>query len=324
MLTVYLGATLTFFTLSAMNVASASFYARLLSSYGCLLLCATYGLIASILLRLVGAHRNAQWATARAFRYTMGLTTGVYFEIVEGKQHLDTRPCVLIGNHQSELDVLLLGAIFPPYCSVTAKSSLAKVPFLGWFMALSGTVFIDRKNRDTAVKAFEDAAIEMKRERQTVFIFPEGTRSYASGPEMGDFKKGAFHLAVQAGMPIVPVVCANYWGVLSVKEKRFRRGRIPVKGESTISSTCLRCSIYYVEVAADIDPSVLPPIPTAHLTAADVEELTQNTRENMLTELVKLTESPLGQMATKAHVGAAEEDLAELATSGANANKKER
>jgi len=119
-------------------------------------------------------------------------------------------------------------------------------------------------------------------------------------------------------------VCANYWGVLSVKEKRFRRGRIPVKGESTISSTCLRCSIYYVEVAADIDPSVLPPIPTAHLTAADVEELTQNTRENMLTELVKLTESPLGQMATKAHVGAAEEDLAELATSGANANKKER
>lgn len=97
-------------------------------------------------------------------------------------------------------------------------------------MALSGTVFIDRSNRNSAVAAFAGAAEEMKRERQSVFIFPEGTRSYASGPEMGMFKKGAFHLAVQAGVPVVPVVCANYWGVLSVEEKRFRAGRIPVKG----------------------------------------------------------------------------------------------
>ena len=160
----------------------------------------------------------------------MALTTGIRFEIVEGKEYLDTRPCVLIGNHQSELDVLLLGTIFPKYCSVTAKKSLARVPFLGWFMALSGTVFIDRADRKSAVKAFEGAAEEMKRHRQSVFIFPEGTRSYASGPEMGAFKKGAFHLAVQAGMPVVPVVCANYWGVLSVREQRFRAGRIPVKG----------------------------------------------------------------------------------------------
>ena len=71
----------------------------------------------------------------------------------------------------------------------------------------------------------------MRKERQSVFIFPEGTRSYAEGPEMGAFKKGAFHLAVKAGVDIVPVVAGNYWGVLSVKEKRFRGGRIPVKGE---------------------------------------------------------------------------------------------
>lgn len=161
----------------------------------------------------------------------MYYTTGVRFEIVEGEEHLSTRPCVLIGNHQSELDVLLLGTIFPQYCAVTAKSSLKRVPFLGWFMALSGTVFIDRSDRQSAVKAFEGAAEEMRRERQSVFIFPEGTRSYAAGPELGAFKKGAFHLAVQAGVPVVPVVCANYWGVLSVRERRFRGGRIPVKGK---------------------------------------------------------------------------------------------
>ena len=230
MLTVYLGATLTFFTLSLFSIPTASFYARILASYGTLILCASYGVLASLALRLVGKQNIAQWATARCFHYTMALTTGVRFEIVEGAEYLNTRPCVLIGNHQSELDVLLLGTIFPKYCSVTAKSSLARVPFLGWFMALSGTVFIDRADRSSAVAAFEKAALRMRREKQSVFIFPEGTRSYASGPELGAFKKGAFHLAVQAGVDVVPVVCANYWGVLSVREKRFRRGRIPVKG----------------------------------------------------------------------------------------------
>ena len=98
-------------------------------------------------------------------------------------------------------------------------------------MALSGTVFIDRSNSTSAHAAFDKAATEMRKERQSVFIFPEGTRSYAAGPEMGAFKKGAFHLAVKAGVDIVPVVAGNYWGVLSAREQRFRAGRIPVKGE---------------------------------------------------------------------------------------------
>ncbi|KAF6228618.1 hypothetical protein HO173_011789 [Letharia columbiana] len=298
LLAFYLGLTTTFFTLSYFSVPTASFYARLLASYGCLLLCATYGVFASVALRLFGKHRISQWTVARAFSYTMALTTGIHFEIVSGAEYLNTRPCVLIGNHQSELDVLLLGAIFPPYCSVTAKRSLRLVPLLGWFMALSGTVFIDRSNSASAHAAFDKAAAEMRKERQSVFIFPEGTRSYAEGPEMGAFKKGAFHLAVKAGVDIVPVVAGNYWGVLSVKEQRFRSGRIPVK--------------------------VLPPIPTAHLTAADVEELTRTTREKMLKELVALTESPMGQKATKAHVEAGEEDLARLATPTAMASGLER
>ena len=100
-------------------------------------------------------------------------------------------------------------------------------------MALSGTVFIDRSNSTSAHAAFDKAAAEMRKERQSVFIFPEGTRSYAQGPEMGAFKKGAFHLAIKAGVDIVPVVAGNYCGVLSVREKRFRAGDIPVKGESS-------------------------------------------------------------------------------------------
>ena len=63
-----------------------------------------------------------------------------------------------------------------------------------------------------------------------------------------------------------------------------------------------------------VDISVLPPIPTAHLKAADVEDLTRTTREKMLKELIALTNTPMGQKATKAYVEAGEEDLAELAT----------
>ena len=228
----YIGLTLFFYTLSAFSVLpqASSFYARTLTSYGCLIICATYGVFASLFLRLVQNHRISQWTVARSYHYLMWWTTGVRFTIVSGEEHLKTRPMVLIGNHQSSLDVLFLADIWPKYCSVTAKDSLKRAPFLGWFMALSGTVFINRTDRVSAIKAFEGAAQEIRRERQSVFIFPEGTRHPGREPVLGDFKKGAFHLAVQAGVPIVPVVSANYWGVLSVQERRFRGGKIPAKG----------------------------------------------------------------------------------------------
>ena len=71
----------------------------------------------------------------------------------------------------------------------------------------------------------------MREKRQSVFIFPEGTRSNATEPMLLGFKKGAFHLAIQAKVPIVPIVAACYAGVLSPKEWRFRSGEIPVVGE---------------------------------------------------------------------------------------------
>ena len=210
------------------------FVARCLSSYAALLACAIYGVVASIVLRLFSLHRLAQWTTARAFAYLMCYATGVVFLITPADRVLldSKRPVVIIGNHQSELDVLLLGQMFPKYTSVTAKKSLKNVPFLGWFMALSGTVFIDRVDRSQAMKAFEGAAREMREYRQNVFIFPEGTRSYAETPTLLPFKKGAFHLAVQAGVEILPVVAENYSKVLNVKARTFNSGTVRVKGMS--------------------------------------------------------------------------------------------
>lgn len=221
--------TLSLFALGQ-KVPRAAFIARCLAAYGSLILCAVYGVIASIVLRLVGYGRVSQWATARSFKWVMRYTTGVRFDIVEGVENLSTRPAVFIGNHQTELDVLMLGTIFPPYCSVTAKKSLAAIPFLGWFMTLSRTVFIDRANRETALKAFDGAADEMRFNRQSVFIFPEGTRSYSDTPEMLSFKKGGFHLAVKAGAPVVPIVTENYSHILSPRARRFNAGSIRVKG----------------------------------------------------------------------------------------------
>ena len=71
-------------------------------------------------------------------------------------------------------------------------------------------------------------------QQQSVFIFPEGTRSYFDQPELLSFKKGAFHLAIQAKVPIVPIVVANYVHILDLKKKRFASGDIPVVGMSLI------------------------------------------------------------------------------------------
>lgn len=209
----------------------AGFLARLLASYATLLVCALYGVTVSVLLRLFNAQGLAQYLTARSFKYLMRYTTGVNFVVLDPNNYLSsTRPAVIIGNHQTELDVLMLGCVFPKWCSVTAKKSLKNVPFLGWFMSLSGTVFIDRANSSSARNAMSGAAKQMTEQKQSVYMFPEGTRSYSKEPMLLPFKKGAFHLALQAGVPIVPVVVANYADVCFVQGKKFEAGRVLCKG----------------------------------------------------------------------------------------------
>lgn len=226
----YIVLTISLYAVSPMS-SKAGFAARCLASYISMIIAALYGVFASIALSVVGLRGIAQWTTGRIFKWAMIATTGVSFELVDPNGYLSTtRPAVFISNHQTELDVLMLGSIFPQYCSVTAKSSLKKTPFLGWFMTLSGSVFIDRKNTKDAREAMKGAADQMSKRKQSVYMFPEGTRSYAKEPMLLPFKKGAFHLAVQAQVPIVPVVVANYSDVLFVKDFLFKSGKIPCKG----------------------------------------------------------------------------------------------
>jgi lysophosphatidate acyltransferase len=144
---VFLGAPLAVFLTTQVLYVVASltknqyidFYARCAASFTALIVCATYGTLASLALNIVGYGGLGQWTTARAFKWTMWLSTGVWFEIedpeglLEGDKWETLRPAVLLGNHQTELDVLVLGHLFPRYTSVTAKKSLMYVPILGWF-----------------------------------------------------------------------------------------------------------------------------------------------------------------------------------------------
>ena len=127
----------------SMRSARLEFYSRAAVSFLALILCATYGTIASAILTVAGYGGLGQWTTARSFKWAMWFSTGVWFEIRddgpkpgppgEGGWLGGTRPAVFIGNHQTELDVLVLAHVFPKYCSVTAKKSLRYWPFLGWF-----------------------------------------------------------------------------------------------------------------------------------------------------------------------------------------------
>lgn len=226
------GALTVFFYALSLVIPKAAFVARLLAFYISLLFSAVFGIVASIVLTIAGRQQIAQWITARSFHHINRYTTGIQFIVEDPKNILGTtRPAVFLGNHQTELDILMLGAMFPKYCSVTAKASLKRTPFLGWFMSLSGSIFIDRKNSKDAREAMQGAASEIQSKRQSVYMFPEGTRSYSKDPVLLPFKKGAFHLAVQAGVPIVPVVVANYSNVLYFKNFVWNAGRIPVKGE---------------------------------------------------------------------------------------------
>lgn len=111
---------------------------------------------------------------------------------------------------------------------MTAKKELKWMPFLGQFMSLSGAIFIDRKDNASAIKSVAEAGRIMKERRTSIWVYPEGTRTLKEKPDLLPFKKGAFHLAVQSEIPIIPIVCENYWRIY--RKGVFENGTLKVKG----------------------------------------------------------------------------------------------
>jgi 1-acyl-sn-glycerol-3-phosphate acyltransferase len=132
--------------------------------------------------------------------------TGVKVNVT-GREHLDPNQAyVFVANHQSYLDAAPLFAFTGRRMGMVAKKELLKAPILGYGMGFVNVIAIDRSNRDRAVETLK-IATERLRSGISFGVCPEGTR--ASAGEMLPFKKGAFHMAVQAGVPIVPIALKN-------------------------------------------------------------------------------------------------------------------
>ncbi|XP_064329909.1 1-acyl-sn-glycerol-3-phosphate acyltransferase alpha [Phalacrocorax carbo] len=174
---------------------------------------------------------------------------------VRGAQHFPPQqPYVVVSNHQSSLDLLGMMEVLPDRCVPIAKRELLYMGAVGVVCWLGGIIFIDRKRTHDAISVMAEAAHTMLSQDVRVWVFPEGTRNHSGS--MLPFKRGAFHLAVQAQVPVVPIVISSYQHFYSKRERRFTAGQCVIQ--------------------------VLPPLPTRGLGPADVPALTERVRAAML------------------------------------------
>jgi 1-acyl-sn-glycerol-3-phosphate acyltransferase len=141
--------------------------------------------------------------------------------IREGRQ-----PVIFMSNHESQLDPPLLISALPLPAVYIAKKEVQYIPFVGWAAWVAGVIFIDRRNRERAIVSIQDAACQI-RGGKSVVIFPEGTRSRDGA--LRAFKKGGFALALDAGVPIVPLAVVGSFKVLPYGSLRFRPGPVTIR-----------------------------------------------------------------------------------------------
>lgn len=147
--------------------------------------------------------------------------------------HFDnTRPCVIIANHQSNYDLFILGNIVPPRTVCIGKKSLKWVPFFGQLFWLAGNILIDRGNPLRARRAIGQTTETLQRKNTSIWVFPEGTRNLGEG--LLPFKRGAFQMAIEAGVPIMPVCVSTY--VRDMQLNVWNSGNVMIRSLPAIST----------------------------------------------------------------------------------------
>jgi HAD superfamily hydrolase (TIGR01490 family) len=186
---------------------------------------------------------------------------------VHGAEHLEARPAVFLFNHQSQLDVLILAKLLRGGFTGVAKKELANSPGFGLMFRLADVAFVDRQDNAQARQALEPAVRKL-RDGVSLVIAPEGTRS--ATPALGPFKKGAFHVAMQAGVPIVPIVIRN-------------SGELMWRGATTIH-------------AGTVQVAVLPPVATDGWDVAGLDGHIREVRGQYLATLANWPAHGTGQV----------------------------
>lgn len=230
---------------------------------------------------LTGSRREAQNFSFSLFADTASAIIGMDLKI-KGENYLwKHRPAVFIFNHQSKADVIIAARLLRRDIAGVGKEEIKDTPFIGQVMHLSGVVFVDRQNTHSAVESMQPLVDVIREERKSVVLAPEGTR--AVSPKLGPFKKGAFHLAMQAGVPIIPIVIHN---ALDVSPK----------GD-------------FIFHSATVEVEVLPPVDTHSWKVETLSQHVEDVRNMYLEALGQDTEGRLiiGQQAqakTKAKTAA--------------------
>ena len=180
--------------------------------------------LVAALLRVRG--RLYDWAGRSWSRWILwAAATRVY---VQGEEHTQRdRPCVVVGNHQSWFDVLVVASSVARPFHFVAKKELASVPLWGAAWKAAGHISLDRSDREGAIQSLDRAGRRMREHNTAVIIFPEGTRSPTG--ELQEFKKGAFMLALRTGVEMVPFGVGGSRSVLPKGQWRVRPGPIIVR-----------------------------------------------------------------------------------------------
>jgi putative phosphoserine phosphatase/1-acylglycerol-3-phosphate O-acyltransferase len=187
---------------------------------------------------------------------------------VEGEEHLwSSRPAVFIFNHQSSLDALIVGSLVRRDITAVAKREAARDPRFAPVGLLMDVAYVDRSDSAKARSALEPV-VEKLRSGVSLTIAPEGTRTPT--PRLARFKKGAFHIAMQAGVPIVPIVIRN-------------AGELMWRGSSVVRS-------------GTVDVVVLPPVATDRWRAKDLDRRIAAIRRSYMETFPELAEPPAGTM----------------------------
>lgn len=162
-------------------------------------------------------------------------------------------PYIYVMNHQSMLDIPVAFVSVPQNFRYIAKKSLKPIPFLGWYMSATGMVFIDRKNHQSAVRSLDEACQKI-RDGISILVYPEGTRS--PDGSILPFKKGPFVMAIQAGVPIVPLAIEGSYRTVGRGSARLAPATVHFKAGA--------------------------PIPTAGLTLDDRDRLMKTVRDALI------------------------------------------
>jgi 1-acyl-sn-glycerol-3-phosphate acyltransferase len=184
------------------------------------------------------------------------------------------RPYVFMANHLSAVDIWALYVALPVRVRMIAKKQLASIPIFGWAMWCGRFIFVDRANAVAARRSIEEAGRRI-RSGDCVLLFPEGTRSRDG--RLGPFKKGGFHLAITASVPIVPLALRGTRAAMPAGSPLLRSGRVhvivgePVTTEGLTDADRNRLvEEVHAKVAAMLDEPPPPTSPPSLTPAASV------------------------------------------------------